>query len=69
MPDQQQTNQIPAAAELRISRDGIYCAIRGTEHDSLTEVVSAAHQETRWAWDRDEMALIDDQRPQIIHPR
>lgn len=56
MSNNQHTNiQQPAAVEMHVSTDAAYCAIQyGT---GIDEAVSAAHQEIRWAMDRDDAKL------------
>ncbi|MDS0474372.1 hypothetical protein [Natrinema sp. 1APR25-10V2] len=61
-----QPTQIPPKIEMRADKNGVYVAVQGTEHDSLDDCVHAAHAEMKWMWDRDGMAVVEDDRPRVI---
>jgi len=49
-------NQLPPAeCELKVDSDSVYCRIRAGE--DLESVVSAAHNEARWALDRGDVLV------------
>ena len=60
--------QAAPECEISASNNQIYVRVAGGSEDSLSDVINSAHNEFRWAWDREGAIFVEQTSVNVVRP-